>query len=303
MQSDLGLAVVALDVVLVGQRAAMVLQVKLAAVHGRIGHGGVQLFHEVAHAHELRPGHAFHVGQAAGHLDLLKLRAAAAVAKAVADHLHLAQALVLDHVAPAVFRIHEVGQGLGAGEVMGLGEVGEHLRAVQARPGEGIVGEVRGVVPGHLGGDEVVHAALLHDLGDGGGVAEGIRQPEGVGGIAEVLAGEALAPEKLADHALAAGDVAVALHVHRAVGLVAALQHLGADAPEELRIMLEQHFAVEGAGLHEAVLGILLHQGELVGIGAGALLDRLAHMPEPGGIHVAVAHEARKGRGGAVFLG
>ncbi|MNY81639.1 hypothetical protein D3C86_2232980 [compost metagenome] len=56
-----------------------------------------------------------------------------------------------------------------------------------------------GVVPAQLGGNEIFEARLVHDLGQVGGIAEGIGQPDGLGIDAEMLEVEAAAAHDLAD--------------------------------------------------------------------------------------------------------
>ena len=189
--------------------------------------------------------------------------------------------------------VHQLIEGLGVGAQVGLVQVSQDLGAVYAPPEKGVVGELVGIVPGHFGGQKVLDAAALHDLGNGRGVAEGVRQPEGVGQVAEVLFGEALAPEELADHGLAGGDVAVALHPDAAVGLIAALLDLFPDPLEKLGVVPPDPLAVVGGALDELVFRVLLHEAHLVCVGPGALFDGDAGGPQPGRIHMGVADDSR----------
>ena len=299
MESDFCQTVVPLDVVLVGQGAAVQLQIQLAAEGVRVVDVGFQLLHEAADGGVLGLGAALQILAAPCHFHHFILGSAAAVTEAIGNQLPVRHILLTDGVGAlgAVYILIEV---LGSRPDVGFVQVREHAGAVQALPVEGVIGELVGVVPGHLGGQEVFHAAALHDLGNSGGVTEGIRQPEGVGGKAEVFPGEPLAPQELAHHGFAGGDVAVAFHPNAAVGLIAALCHLFLNPLEQLGIVAADHFAVESGALHKGVLGILLHQVQLVGVGAGALLDGFAHMPQPGGVHMGVADDAYGRSGGAV---
>ena len=184
---------------------------------------------------------------------------------------------------------------------MGLVQVREDLCAIDALPVEGIIGELVGVVPSHLGGEEVLHTAALHDLGDSSGITKGIRQPEGIGGKAEVFPGKALAPQELTHHRFAGGDIAVAFHPNAAVRLIAAFGHLFLNTAEQLGIVTADNFTMEGRALHKGVLGILLHQIQLVGVGASTLLNGFAHVPQPSSVHVGVANNAYRGSGRAVM--
>ena len=248
----------------------------------------LQLLHKPGHGLVTAAGRAVQVAQTAGHFQHFKLRAAAAVAAAKGEQAHRRNALFHN----GVRAIGDVVQRFRRGADVGAVEVRKHLCSIHALPVERGVGEAGGIVPGHFGGQEIIHAAALHNLGNGKGVTEGIRQPEAVGGIVEILAGKALAPQELAHHVLAAGQVAVAFHPYAAVGLVAAFGHRFLDAGKQLGIVAADDIAVIGGGLHEQVFGVFLHQVQLIGVGAGAFLFGLADGPEPGGIHVAVADQA-----------
>ena len=179
--------------------------------------------------------------------------------------------------------------------------MGEHLGAVQALPDKAFKGEFVQVVPADLGGVEVFDLAALHDLRDVGVVAEGVGQPEAVGGIAEVFTGELLALQKLADHQLAGGDVAVAFHIYAAVGLIAALGDPLLHLRKDRGVVILHPFAVEGGGLDKPVFGVLLHQPEGVGVGPRALAHGLADGPQPRGVHVGMADHAHAAENAVVF--
>src|SRR5574338_1492758 len=76
--------------------------------------------------------------------------------------------------------------------IVGGREVRQHLTAVQAFPEER--GSVRLVelIPRQFLRQEEAHARAAHDLGQGGRVAERIRQPEFFGSDAKFLLKEAL---------------------------------------------------------------------------------------------------------------
>ena len=298
VQRELQLAVVALDGVLVGQRAAVQLEIQLACVGRGLADARLQLAHELRYRLVTAAGHALQVGHAPRHLQHFKLRSAAAVALAVGEQPPVGAAVFID----GVVALRDLVQRQRRGPDVRAVQVRQHLRAVQPLPVEGGVGERIGVVPGHLGGQEILHPAALHDLRNGVGVAEGVGQPERVRGVAKAAARVTLPPHELTHHVLAARQVAVALHPYAAVGLVAPLLDRRADALEQLGVVALDHRAVVGRGLHKAVLRVFLHQVERVGVGAGALLHRLADGPEPGGVHVAVPHQPHKGRGAAVLF-
>ena len=302
VQGDFREAVVTLDIVLVGQSAPMQLQIQLAAVGVGVLGVGFQLLHKAADRGVVCLGAAFQVVAAPGDFHHFKLGSAAAVTKAVGDELAVRH-ILLAHSVRALGAVYILIEILGGRPHVGLVQMGKNPGAVDALPIEGVIGELVGVVPGHFRGEEVLHVAALHNLGNSGGITEGVRQPEGVGGIAEILAGEPLAPQELADHGLAGGNVAVAFHPDAAVGLIAALLDLFLNPGEELGIVFPNDLAVISGALDKGVFRILLHEVQLVGIGAGALLNGLIDMPQPGSVHVRMADDAHRGGGGAVMPG
>ena len=181
--------------------------------------------------------------------------------------------------------------------------MGEHLCAVDSLPIESIKRESVCVVPVDFGRQEIIDAAAFHYLRDSRAVAEGIGQPEAVRGEIEIFSRESLTPEELSDHRLAGGYVAVALDPHAAVGLVSALFDLLLNASEEVGIFAAQEVAVARGALDKFIFRILVHERELVRIGARALLDCLADMPEPRGVHMRMSDERGLRRIVAVFDG
>ncbi len=218
-------------------------------------------------------------------------RAAAVVADAVEVH-HVG------HAGRAFARDGEVsGEADRVEIVVGvvMREVGEHLAAVGRFPPEELEGELVGVVPGHLLGDEVVESGALVDLRELPVVAEGVGVPADAGGDAvEVLEG-GLADEQLADERFAVGHVEVGLDPHAADDLPAALGDALLDLGVEGWIFVGHPLVVLRGGLGVGVVRILVHQ--LRGGAEGALddVDGLRPRPEPRGIDVGVAGEV-KGR-------
>ena len=109
---------------------------------------------------------------------------------------------------------------------MGFVEMGEHLCSVNTLPIEGVIWERVGVVPIYFGCQEIINTAAFHNLRDCGAVAEGIGQPETVGGEVEMLSCESLTPKKLSYHRFTRGYVAVAFNPNAAVGLISAFRNL-----------------------------------------------------------------------------
>ena len=209
-------------------------------------------------------------------------------------------------VADAV-EVHDVGfaggAGAGGGEIGGeaggikvvvgvvVGEVGEDLGAVGGLPPEELEGQLVGIVPGHLLGDEVVDAGLFVDLGELPVVAEGVGVPADADIDAVGLLVEALADQELADEGFAVGHVEVGLDPHAAYDFPAAFLDAAGDVGVEVGVFFGHPLVVEGGGLGVGVLGVLVH--ELEGGAEGALdgVNGLSPGPEPGGIDVGVASE------------
>ena len=178
----------------------------------------------------------------------------------------------------------------GLGHVPGGAEAGEHLTAVDALPEEGVIGQLVVLIPADLGSEELVHPGFQQNLGQGGAVAEHVRQPEDVAVHPELLLHEPLAVEDLTDQALAGGEVAVSLQPHGALHLPAALPDPLEDLLVELGGVLLDVLVELGLGGHELVFGVLLHQPQHGGEAALGLLPGLGQGPQPGYVDMGVAH-------------
>ena len=159
------------------QRAPVRLEVQLAPPHrdGRARRGlGLDVVEEPVGRAELEAGHAVEVGHAAGPLDHLPRRPAAAVAVAERHQRPVAPAVLVEVAArePRPARPADLG-------VVGVDrrEVGEHPRPVEALPPERAVREAVLLVPRQLLGDEPGAAAGREDLRQRGGVAEHVGDP------------------------------------------------------------------------------------------------------------------------------
>ena len=239
---------------------------------------------------------ALQVLHSPGHLAHLGHRAAAAVAETVCRQPPIIHVLVLQPVPDA----HQV---LGVGpEVVGV-VVGENLGPVDARPLEGVVREARRVVPGDLGGAEVVHAGLLQYLGKRRRVAEHIRQPQRVGGVAEPLTRGPLTHEELPDERLPRGHVAVGLDPHRPIRLPAALRRELLHALEDAGVLVLHDLGMARRGLQEDELGVLPHQVNHRRECPRALPPGLRQWPQPRRVDVRSADDADGRCRGAVLGG
>ncbi len=318
-QQNFQLAVVALVARLRGVRATMVFKVQLARPLRQIlasGNALFQILEEVQReslAHGGAAGHrALH---AAGVFDHPVGASAAAVAVAVGHDVMVVQPLLLETL-PAALDLVRFEHGVIGGEegqivvalivvlaavFAGGRKVGEHLASVDALPREGIIRRAVEFRPGQLAGHEVVDAALFQNLRQRGGIAEHVGQPQDAAAAAELGLKEFVAVQELPDQRLAAGQVAVGLDPHAALGLPLAALHGFPDALEQLRLILLDELIQLRLRGHELELGILLHQAQHRGEGAHGLMARLIQIPQPRHVDMGVADAVRDGLRLAAF--
>ena len=139
------------------------------------------------------------------------------------------------------------------------GEVGDHLRPVDAAPAEGVVRWAGELVPRELLGDEARDPELAEDLRQLPVVAERIGAPVDRAAPAEVVLEPPLPAEQLADERLAARQVAVGLDPGAADHLPAALgDPLGERAKSAGSSSLEPGVML-GRGGRVTVLRVAVH--------------------------------------------
>ena len=107
----------------------------------------------------------------------------------------------------------------------GRNEVGQRSGAVQSFPEEGITGHLVRFVPADLGRHEITDPAQLHDLRQGGRIAEYIREPEDFIVLAEFLSEKAFAVQELSGQTFTGSEVAVGFHPHAPFHFPAAFLH------------------------------------------------------------------------------
>ena len=180
---------------------------------------------------------------------------------------------------------------------------GDDLAPVNALPGKIMIGEPVSpvIAPEDLLGRQVSDARALQQLGQGGAVAEGVRQPQQPAVHAELLAEKAFAVQQLAHQRLAGGHVRIRLHPHAPVRDPLPRPHFFPDAGIELRVQLLADLIGLRLALHVFVYGIKIHQAELRGKGARHLALGLAVRPEPADVDMGVADRIELRRSGAVF--
>ena len=166
--------------------------------------------------------------------------------------------------------------------------MGQYFAAVNTAPHKGIVGDPVDLVPGQLGGHEVVHTGLLHDLGQSAGVAEDVGQPQDAVIHTKLFLEELLAVDELTDQGFAGGQVAVGFQPHAALGLPAAFLDLLLDLLHQLGVALLQEVVQHGLRRHELVVGVLLHQLQNGSEGADHLFPGLGNGPPPCHVDVGV---------------
>ena len=309
----LGGAVGPLVAALAGEHAAVVLKVHLAVPAGQVGLRLVKVLFQfvkvggcVGQAGLGRTGDA--LLHAAVDLQHFSGHTAAAVAVAIALQHILGQLLVLKAL-PAAHDLPGVQQAVvGRVEarlrvevgalvvVLGGDKVGQYLGAVDAAPAGQIVGHTVGIVPGHLGGHEPLHAALGHNLGQRAAETEGIRQPQDVPLFAEFPAEKFLPVQELADQTLAAGHVAVGFQPHTALRFPVAVGDAGADLLKQRRAVFAHKIIELRLAGQELVLGVAVHQIVDGGKAADGLFPRLGQRPEPGHVDVGVADTVHRDR-------
>ena len=297
---QLGLAVGALVARHGGVGAAMILKVQLAlphrqafaALHARVQFVKVGARKGLAHARQARDA-LFH---AVGIFQHRAGGAAAAVAIAIGNQNVIVDFLLLIALPAADQRVRVQHAVIGGKEVFhrlphaqGGDQVRQDLRAVDATPAEGIIGHFVKLIPGQLGCHKILDAALLHDLRQRAGIAKHVRQPQDAAVHAEFILEKALAVDELPHQRLAAGQVAVRLHPHAALGLPASLRHALPNARVQLGVaLLEKGVQLRLAG-HKAIVGILIHELEHRSEAAAHLFARLRHRPPPGHVDMRMA--------------
>ncbi len=165
------------------------------------------------------------------------------------------------------------------------------------------MGELVGLVPGDLLGEEPLVAGELGELRVGRVVAEGVGQPDALGLDAEVLDEEPLAVDELAGDGLAAGQVAVGLDPHAADRRPLAPLDGLLDPGPHLRVVVAHPLVLLGLRAGEDEVLVLVREGRHVREGAGGLALGLADRPQPRRVDVRVPDAGDDVRAGVGGLG
>ncbi|OEI67426.1 hypothetical protein Cus16_2856 [Curtobacterium sp. ER1/6] len=291
----LGSAVALLRADLRGVRAAVELEVHFPRPHRGFRQDALELLEHLRGGAEVDPRRAVEVVLASGRRDHLAGGPTAAVAEPVQQHRRVRDAALL----VAAFAAEQVGGGDVRVVGVGRGKVRQDAGAVDALPVERRVRDDVRLVPRGLLRDEPLRAGGPDDLRQRAGVAERVGQP-GLGGVdAELLEEQALPGDELAREGLTTGQVGVRLDPHAADGDPAALGHALLDAGPDRRVPVADPGVLLCGRAREGEVGVLVHQVEHVRERPGALADRLADRPEPGGVDVRVSDGDGAVRGGA----
>ncbi|GBC97401.1 hypothetical protein HRbin16_03224 [bacterium HR16] len=287
-QQELTLAVVPLIACLRGVGSTMQLQIELAHPHRQVFRFCLRLCKEIAGKLQRHARHPFYITQASGVFQHLRGGTASAVAVTV-DVERTVGAVVLTEVAHVVHqlaRCHVAVVGVGGRKVR------EDARAVDALPQEGVMREPVHLVPADFLCHKVADARLLQDLWQARRVAEYVGQPQFHRLDAELLHPEPLAVQNLSHQRLAAGDITIRLHPHRAGYLPLSLAHLLLDALVETRSQLLHPRILLRLRTDELVFGVHVHQAQGGSEGVNTLLLCAFERPQPGGIDMGMSDGA-----------
>ncbi len=250
----------------------MELQIELARPHGRVADLGFCLGEELTRSLHLEARHAVDMGEAAGGFEHLAGRAPASITPAEEIERTVGPIVVLEVLdsPPELADAHVPAVGVSGREV------GEDPGTVDALPEEAVMGKDVVLVPGELLGEEPPDAALLHDLGQRGRIAEHVGQPHIVGLDSQFIEVEAFAVDDLADQRFARRNIAVGFDPHASGRLEPAFGDPGFHPLPKLGIVVAHPGEVLGLGDREPVLGIPIHELEHRAEGAGTLANCLA---------------------------
>ena len=155
--------------------------------------------------------------------------------------------------------------------------VRDDFAAVVAPPHRRTIWEFRHGSPRHLGGEEILHAGLTHELGQATRVTEHIRQPEQPRRFPATQPGERLLPEQeTAGERLAARRQRVGLDLHGTGSFPAFLADAMQHAPVERGGTPAHGGVARGLTVGEAELRIHVDRP----IGRGETVDSL-RLPDP----------------------
>ena len=136
----------------------------------------------------------------------------------------------------------------------------------------------------------------------GGGEAEAVGQPIGLGDLTEFSFEEFRAVEHLTYKRLARGDVGIRFDPDVAADIPLTCRDLLFQLLVYLGIVALHHVIKHRFALTEGHLGVDIHERGDVGEGSRALTDALLHSPKPGNVNVAVTCEHNSALGAPLDL-
>ena len=296
-QGQFGFPVAPLDGRLGGEHAPMGGEIEFSVIGvGR----AVLLLHvlkELHRAFQAHPGHSLQVFFPKGVFDMIPGGPAAAVAIAEGQQERV-QMILLHPLFPGFANL----LGLGAVGVAG-GQEGVDAAAVHALPGEIVVWEAVAVVigPEDFLGHQVFDAALFQQLGQGGGIAEAVRQPQHQRIHAQLVLVETLAVDQLPGQGFAGGHIGVRLHPHGPFRDPLPAPDGLPDAVIQFGIILPADHIGRRLALQVFVLRIPFDQAQLSREGAGGFPVGFLRGPEPGQIQMSVADGVEVRDDGAIL--
>ena len=138
--------------------------------------------------------------------------------------------------------------------------MGKDPASVDAFPQKTVIGMLIKLVPGKLGGHEILDAAFFHDLRKSCAVAEHIRQPEDLVLHAEFFFEKSLTKLELADQGFSGSQVTVCFHPHAAFRFPASLFDTLLDPLVHLGMTLFYEGIKLWLAGHEMIIRILFHE-------------------------------------------
>ena len=276
-----------------GERSPVKFQIEFALPDGQFGAFFVDDFKEAVRPVEFVMRTAVESGETFSAFDVFRGGAASAVADAVKTHE------VGERVALGVagLRLHQLLRpDCGIVGVFGR-EVGQNLAVVDALPEERVVREAVELAPGEFLCEKIFASGFPDDLGEGGGVAENIGNPEISDVNPEFIFKEVLAVEELADHGFSADEVAVRFNPHSALNFPASGGDGLFDFFVKSRIVLFDECVMLSRGCPEDILRIFFDECDLGAESACALADAFADGPEPAGVDMSVSDSVRRHHG------
>ncbi len=239
-----------------GERSAVIFEIALALINRQTVANLVETFEESFRLIPRNLRHARQGAQAAGAFAHIVGRAATAVAVTGRQQIfvmHIGLLVAIEAVLD-VFHFH-------VGDITDvLADVGDDFRPVDAAPDKAAVGEAIDRVPGHLGGEEMINAAQLHQLRQATGITEDVRQPRQAGRFAVDADETFLAEDKTPGQCFATGKHRIGFDIHSTGRLPTSRANALLNGSVQRRSAAGNGFVTGRLGIGKFELGIFAHQ-------------------------------------------